>query len=73
MTICERLFHELDSRNLTAYALSKFIGVNTTTTTNWKQRGTDPPAKYIAPSEYPTTDERCWSFTRSCRNGSSYS
>lgn len=26
MTICERLFHELDSRNLTAYALSKFIG-----------------------------------------------
>lgn len=49
MTICERLFHELDSRNLTAYALSKFIGVNTTTTTNWKQRGTDPPAKYIAP------------------------
>ena len=49
MTICERLFHELDSRNLTAYALSKFIGVNTTTTTNWKQRGTDPPAKYIVP------------------------
>ena len=49
MTICERLFHELDARNLTAYALSKFIGVNTTTTTNWKQRGTDPPAKYIAP------------------------
>lgn len=100
MTICERLFHELDSRNLTAYALSKFIGVNTTTTTNWKQRGTDPPAKYIAPiceflgcsvsyfltgsdtepetkkappPEYPRTDERCWSFTRSCRNGSSYS
>ena len=25
------------------------------------------------PSEYPRTDERCWSFTRSCRNGSSYS
>ncbi|MGM9310799.1 hypothetical protein [Flavonifractor plautii] len=34
---------------MTAYALSKFIGVNTTTTTNWKNRGTDPPAKYIAP------------------------
>lgn len=49
MTICERLFHELEARDLTAYALSKFIGVNTTTTTNWKNRGTDPPAKYIAP------------------------
>ena len=49
MTICERLFVELDKRGLTAYAMSKSIGVNTTTTTNWKQRGTDPPSKYIAP------------------------
>ena len=49
MTICERLFVELDKRGLTAYAMSKSIGVNTTTTTNWKQRGTDPPSKYIDP------------------------
>lgn len=49
MTICERMFDELESRGLTAYGLSKKIGVNTTTTTNWKQRGTDPPAKYIIP------------------------
>ena len=49
MTICERMYDELERRGLTAYGLSKKLGVNTTTTTNWKQRGTDPPAKYIVP------------------------
>lgn len=47
MTISERLFLELDRRNLTAYGLCQALKINTTTTTNWKQRGTDPPAKYI--------------------------
>ena len=47
MTISERLFSELDQRNLTAYGLCQALGINSTTTTNWKQRGTDPPAKYI--------------------------
>lgn len=49
MTICERLYTEMERRGLTAYGLSKKLGVNTTTTSNWKQRGTDPPAKYIVP------------------------
>lgn len=49
MTICERLFIELGNRNLTAYGLCQTLGINTTTTSNWKQRGTDPPAKYIVP------------------------
>ena len=49
MTICERMYDELERRGLTAYGLSKKLGVNTTTTSNWKQRGTDPPAKYIVP------------------------
>lgn len=49
MTISERLFSELDSRKLTAYGLCQALGINTTTTTNWKQRKTDPPAKYIIP------------------------
>lgn len=48
MTICERMFSELDQKGLTAYALCKHLGVKTNTTTSWKQRGTDPPAKYIA-------------------------
>ena len=47
MTISERLFSELDRKHLTAYGLCQELGINTTTTTNWKQRGTDPPAKYI--------------------------
>ena len=49
MTISERLFSELERRNLTAYALCQTLGINTTTTTNWKQRGTDPPAKFLIP------------------------
>ena len=48
MTICERLFDELERRNLTAYGLCKAIGLNTSATTAWKKNGTDPPAKYIA-------------------------
>ena len=47
MTICERMFDELDKRNLTAYALCQALGVTTSTTTTWKQRGTDPPAKHL--------------------------
>lgn len=42
------MFSELDQKGLTAYALCKHLGVKTNTTTSWKQRGTDPPAKYIA-------------------------
>lgn len=49
MTISERLFDEINRRNLTAYGLCKALGINPTTTTNWKQRNTDPPAKYILP------------------------
>lgn len=48
MTICERMFDELEKRGLTAYALCKHLGVKTNATTSWKQRNTDPPAKYIA-------------------------
>lgn len=47
MTICERLFEELDRRGLTAYGLCRHLGVATSVTTGWKQRGTDPPAKYV--------------------------
>ncbi len=49
MTISERLFDEINRRNLTAYGLCKALGINPTTTTNWRQRNTDPPAKYILP------------------------
>lgn len=49
MTISERLFSMLDERGLRASGLCKHLGIGTNITTGWKQRGTDPPAKYIAP------------------------
>ena len=48
MTICERLFLTLDQKGLRAASLCKYLGITTSITTGWKQRGTDPPAKYIA-------------------------
>ena len=48
MTINERLFDELDKKRLSAAGLCKVLGIGTGQTTSWKQRGTDPPAKYIA-------------------------
>lgn len=47
MTICERMFTILEEKNLTAYGLCQAIGVGTSTTTTWKKRNTDPPAKHI--------------------------
>lgn len=47
MTICERMFALMDERNLSAYGLCQALGVVTSTTTTWKQRNTDPPAKHI--------------------------
>ena len=49
MTICERLFSTIESKGLKVSDLCRAIGVSTSTTTNWKQRNTDPPAKYIFP------------------------
>lgn len=50
MTICERIFGLLASTNgKSAAGLCKALGLNTSVTTNWKQRNTDPPAKYIVP------------------------
>ena len=65
MTICERMFDILDKKGLSANGLCKAIGVETGQTSNWKRRGTDPPAKYIAnickyldvPIEYLLTGE----------------
>ena len=39
----------LDERGLRASGLCKHLGITTNMTTNWKQRGTDPPAKYVIP------------------------
>ena len=47
MTICERMFATLDAKNLMAADLARTLGVGTSQTTSWKNRNTDPPAKYI--------------------------
>lgn len=49
MTICERLFAEMEARNVRAIDICKALGINTSVTTGWKQRNTDPPAKYLIP------------------------
>ena len=49
MTICERLFTEMDNRGLIAAELCRILDVKSNTVTNWRQRNTDPPAKYILP------------------------
>lgn len=49
MTICKRIFDTIEATpGKTAAGLAKELGVTTSQTTNWKSRGTDPPAKYIA-------------------------
>lgn len=47
MTICERMFKTMEEKNLKAAALCRVLGVGTNITTGWKQRNTDPPAKYL--------------------------
>ncbi|MCI9253691.1 MAG: bacteriophage CI repressor [Lachnospiraceae bacterium] len=39
----------LDSKSLKMSDLCRYLNINTSTMTNWKNRGTDPPAKYIVP------------------------
>ena len=48
MTICERMFDKMKKDGKMAADLCRIIGVGTAQTTLWKQRNTDPPAKYIA-------------------------
>ena len=47
--IIQRIISLLEEKSLTATDLCRSIGINTSTMTNWKNRGTDPPAKMIIP------------------------
>ena len=48
MTISERLFDLLEnSSDKSAAGLCRELGINTSITTGWKKRNTDPPAKYL--------------------------
>lgn len=55
MTICERMFALLDERKpgKSPAVLGKILGVSTGQMTMWKQRNSDPPARYLQQiSEY---------------------
>ncbi len=47
--ITQRMLSLLDEKSLKMADLCRFLEINTSTMTNWKNRGTDPPARYIAP------------------------
>lgn len=47
MKIIERIYDELNTQGKNAADLARHLGVTTGQTTAWKQRKTDPPAKYI--------------------------
>ena len=47
--ITQRIITILNEKSLIAADLCRYIGINTSTMTNWKNRGTDPPAKLIIP------------------------
>jgi len=49
LSIIERIVNILDEKSIKAAELCKYIGINTSTMTNWKNRNTDPPARYIIP------------------------
>jgi len=48
MTISERMFALMEEKNKRPYQLCSILGVGTAQTSSWKNRGSDPPAKYIA-------------------------
>lgn len=47
MTISERLFIELEKQGKHPADLCRHLKIRTSVTSGWKQRNTDPPAKYI--------------------------
>lgn len=47
--IIQRILALLEEKSLKMVDLCRFLEINTSTMTNWKNRGTDPPAKYIFP------------------------
>lgn len=49
LSIIMNLLQMLEKKNLKQTDLCSAININTSTMTNWKNRNTDPPAKYIIP------------------------
>ena len=53
MTITERLFKTMKEKGIKAADLAKKLKTSDSTVSNWKSRGTLPPANYSENTEYP--------------------
>ena len=49
MTISERLFETMKKKDIKAKDLAEKLKTSNSTISNWKHRGTPPPAEYIIP------------------------
>lgn len=49
MTINERMFTIIKQKNIKATDIANYLGTSKSVISNWKNRGTDPPAEYIKP------------------------
>lgn len=49
MTIMDRILSILENNNQKMVDLTRFLGLSTSTTSNWKTKNRNPPAEYIAP------------------------
>lgn len=47
MSICERIFEKMGNEKSKQKALAEFIHIPASTVTSWKNRNSDPPAKYL--------------------------
>lgn len=47
--IIHRVLSLLEEKSLKSADLCKYLGINTSTMSNWKKRSTDPPAELIFP------------------------
>ncbi len=48
MSICERIFAKMGDEKSKQKALADYIHIPASTVTSWKNRQSDPPAKYLA-------------------------
>lgn len=49
MTINERMFTIMDQKKIQAIDIANHLGTSKSVISNWKKRGTNPPAEYIIP------------------------
>lgn len=49
MTVNEKIFEIMEQKNIKNADLAKYLNVKNNVITNWHNRGTEPPIKYIVP------------------------